>query len=216
MDFPRDDWPPNFHFVGALVPAQSTLPGRHWLDEQRIAAHDELVVVSQGTIDNRDPDKLIAPTLEALRGGRQLVVACTGRRNTAELRRRFPDDNIVIEDYVPFDALLPHADVFVCNGGYGSIMQALKYGVPVLGAGKLEGKNDINARLAYRGLGIDLCSERPKPRQIAAGITRLLREPSFAANVGKVRQELLALDPLGLIERVIAGENGNQAQRRAS
>ena len=121
------------------------------------------MVVSQGTVDNRDPEKLFVPALTALAGTGHLVVACTGHRNTGALRERFPQGNVIVEDWADFDALLPHADVFITNGGYGSIMQAIMAEVPIVSAGKSEAKNDINARLAYRHLGYDLKTERPDP-----------------------------------------------------
>jgi UDP:flavonoid glycosyltransferase YjiC (YdhE family) len=202
MDFPRSDWPANHRFVGPLLPPRTTvaaeLPFADKLD--RFAS---VVVVSQGTVDNRDPGKLLMPALIALAGTDHLVVACTGRRHTDALRARFPHDNVVVEDWVDFDTLLPRANLFVCNGGYGSIMHALMNEVPILAAGKLEGKNDINARLAYRGLGLDLKTERPKPDQISAGVKRVLGDPSFKQNVTRVSKILKASRPLETMEAAI-------------
>jgi MGT family glycosyltransferase len=203
MDFPRTDWPANYQFVGALLPPPTASGDQTLPHEEKKKRYPSLVVVSQGTVDNRDPDKLFVPALEALRGGKHLVVACTGNRNTEALRERFPEDNILVEDYIDFDRLLPGAALFICNGGYGSIMQALKNGVPVLSAGKLEGKNDINARLDYCGLGLDLKTERPTPKQIAAGVARVLGEPRFAQNVNRVKAELDAIRPFETIERIV-------------
>jgi UDP:flavonoid glycosyltransferase YjiC (YdhE family) len=203
MDFPRSDWPANHRFVGPLLPPRTSvateLPFVDKLD--RFAS---VVVVSQGTVDNRDPEKLLVPALTALAGTDHLVVACTGRRHTEALRARFPHDNVVVEDWVDFDTLLPRASLFVCNGGYGSIMHALMNEVPILSAGKLEAKNDINARLAYRGFGLDLKTERPKPDQIAAGAERVLGDPSFMHNVTRVSKILKASRPLETMEVAIA------------
>ena len=114
MDFPRGDWPANHRFVGPLLPPRTTsaaeLPFADKLD--RFAS---VLVVSQGTVDNRDPEKLLVPALTALAGTDHLVVACTGRRHTDALRARFPQSNVVVEDWVDFDTLLPHANLFVCN-----------------------------------------------------------------------------------------------------
>ena len=212
MDFPRDDWPANHRFAGPLLPPRrSTAPDLAFTD--KLGRFESVVVVSQGTVDNRDPEKLLAPTLSALAGTRRLVVACTGGRHSDALRERFPQDNVVIEDWVDFDALLPHADVFVCNGGYGSIMQALMAEVPIVAAGKLEGKNDINARLAYRGYAIDLETERPKPRQIATAVDRVLRDPSFRQNVAAVASKLKARRPHEIIAREIAGDAAQPRER---
>jgi UDP:flavonoid glycosyltransferase YjiC (YdhE family) len=207
MDFPRTDWPANHRFVGPLLPHRNSA-GHELPFEDKLTRFETVVVVSQGTVDNRDPDKLLVPALTALAGTDHLVVACTGRRHTEALRGRFRDDNVVIEDWVDFDALLPRADLFICNGGYGSIMQALLSGVAILSAGKLEAKNDINARLAYRGFGLDLGTERPKPDRIAAGVHRVLTDPSFRENVARVAAELEEYRPLETMEgAIVAGPN---------
>lgn len=207
MDFPRTDWPANHRFVGPLLPPHNSAGGDLPF-EDKLLRFETVVVVSQGTVDNRDPNKLLVPALTALAGSDHLVVACTGRRNTEALRERFGHDNVVVEDWVDFDVLLRRANLFICNGGYGSIMQALLNGVPILSAGKLEGKNDINARLAYRGLSLDLKTERPKPDRIAAGVHRVLADPSFRQNVARVALELEKYRPLEMMEdAIVAGLN---------
>lgn len=217
MDYPRTDWPENHHFVGALLPPVKVAPSVAALDPQKLARHDKLIVVSQGTLDNRDPEKLLVPSLEALQGGPHLVVACTGGRHTAELRRRFPADNVVVEDYIPFDALMKEADLFICNGGYGSVLSALLHGVPILAAGKLEGKSDINARLDFRGLALDLRTERPSPKRIAAGVARMFSDPSYAENVSHVQNELGMYSALDFMERAIVSGSAHSTEvRRAS
>ena len=202
MDFPREDWPANHQFAGPLLPPR--MNGQAELSfAEKLGQRESVVVISQGTVDNRDPEKLFVPALTALAGTEHLVIACTGRRHTDALRDRFPHDNVLVEDWVDFHTLLPHADLFICNGGYGSIMQALIAEVPILSAGKLEAKNDINARLAYRGLGLDLKTERPKARQIAASVKRVLGDPSYKANVARVAAALNARRPLETIEAAL-------------
>ena len=199
MDFPRDDWPANYRFVGPLLPPRRTSGGELGFADLR-AKHEKLVVISQGTVDNREPAKLFVPALEALAGGPHLVVATTGGSHTAELRARFSHSNVIIEDWIDYDQLMAEADVFVSNGGYGSVMHALLHGVPVVSAGKLEAKNDINARLAFRGLAIDLDTERPTPKQVAAGVARALVDTRLREHVERVRDELRAYRPYETIE----------------
>jgi UDP:flavonoid glycosyltransferase YjiC (YdhE family) len=135
MDFAGIRWPDNHTFVGPLLPPR-TDQAQQTAFVDRLAAAAPVVVVSQGTVDNRDPEKLFVPALTALAGTGHLVVACTGHRNTGALRERFPQGNVIVEDWADFDALLPYADVFITNGGYGSIMQAIMAGVPIVSAGK--------------------------------------------------------------------------------
>ena len=138
--FPRTDWPANHRFVGPLLPAarharrprsrsptSSTASRRPWSSRREPST----------TATPRSCSSRLSPRSPA---ADHLVVACTGRRHTATLRARFPHDNVVVEDWVDFDALLPRADLFISNGGYGSIMHALMSEVPVLSAGKLEGQ----------------------------------------------------------------------------
>lgn len=208
LEFPRTEWPANFQFVGALLPhkqrATSVLPD-HVAEKAR--RYRRVISVSQGTTDNRDADKLFVPALNAFAGDDDtLVIVTTGGRHTGELRARFPHDNVVVEDWIDFHALLPVTTVFICNGGMGSILLALSYGVPVLSAGKLEGKADINARLASCGAGLDLRTERPTPPQLRRGVARVLAEPKFRERVNALRAEIATYEPLDIIERKLAAD----------
>ena len=162
------------------------------------------VLVSQGTIDNVDPGKLMIPALDALQDTDCLVVVATGGRRTAELRRLYPHRNVVIADWIDFDAILPHVDVFVCNGGSGSLLLSLGHGVPVVAAGTREGKNDNNAHIDYLGLGINLRTEKPSPRRIRQAIDTVLREPRFRANAARIRLEIQQYDPNQIVDAALA------------
>ncbi|HSL36306.1 MAG TPA: hypothetical protein VK883_05710, partial [Arthrobacter sp.] len=146
LDFPRRNINPKVHYVGALLPhragsatdlaaatcaAAASAPAAD--ARQPTAAHGtyrRTVVVTQGTVDNRDPAKLIIPTIEALKDTDSLIVVASGGANTAALRRRYPQPNVVVEDYVDFARVFPRTDVFVTNGGFGGVLLSLSHGVP--------------------------------------------------------------------------------------
>lgn len=163
-------------------PSRWSRPGRRWdpeadLPSQVLAAVRPSWVVSQGTVDNADQDKLVVPALTGLSDQPDVVVATAGGVATECLRTRFPAGNVVIEDVVNYTDLSPHADVVVTSGGYGSTVAALRHGVRVVGAGKREGKNDINARVGYNKLGVDPRTDRPGPARIRADVHRVLPTP---------------------------------------
>ena len=54
--------------------------------------------------------------------------------------------NARLASYLPFEWVLPKVDVFVTNGGYGSVNQAMSFGIPLVTAGLTEDKADVNAR----------------------------------------------------------------------
>ncbi len=199
LDFPAVWIPPHTEWVGALLPHRAAAPAP--LDPRIIEQSGKVVVVSQGTVDNHDPGKLIIPAIEAFAGGDRLLVVVTGGVGTDEMRSRYQYDNVLIEDFVGFDLLFPHTELYITNGGLGGVLLALSHGVPLLVAGTREGKGDINARLAYRGLAVDLRSETPSASAVARGAKRVLSDMDMRNRVAAVKVTLATYDSVGIIER---------------
>jgi len=202
FEFPRSDLPENLvRFVGPLPPAAPagwTEPG--WWSE--LDSDRPVVVVTQGTLANDDLSELVEPTLAAFDGEDVLVVAALGRPIT-DLVPHVPD-NAVIEEFVPFDRLLPHADVLVTNGGYGATQQALAAGVPVVVAGQTEDKPAIAARVGLLGLGIDLRTQRPTPAEVADAVRQVLSTPSFRDKAVELSRAYEKVDGPRLIVDAVA------------
>jgi UDP:flavonoid glycosyltransferase YjiC (YdhE family) len=196
--YPRRDPNPKVKFVGALLPYKAAITGT-FSQAEKLDRYEQVILISQGTVDNKEPGKLIVPALEALKDTGALLVVTTSFSRTEELRNAYPQDNIIIEDFVDFDFILDHTDLFICNGGYGSILLSLSKGVPVLVAGIREGKNDINAHVAYFGVGIDLRTENPKPGDIQRAAKQILSETRWRQTVARLRDELSGYHPNELI-----------------
>lgn len=201
--YPRRDPNPKVKFVGALLPYKAAIT-RAFSQPEKLDKVKPVILISQGTVDNKDPGKLIVPALEALKDTGALLIVTTGYSKTEELRKSYPQDNIIIEDFVDFDFILDHTDLFICNGGYGSILLSLSKGVPVLTAGIREGKNDVNAHVDYFGVGIDLRTESPRPGDIRRAAERILSEPQWKQNVARLRDELSGYHPNELIDTYLS------------
>jgi UDP:flavonoid glycosyltransferase YjiC (YdhE family) len=201
--YPRRDPNPKVKFVGPLLPFRS-VTAKTFPQMEKLEKYKRVILISQGTVDNKDPDKLIVPALDALKDTDSLLVVATGHSKTENLRKSYPQDNIIIEDFIDFDFMLDHADLFICNGGYGSVLISLSKGVPVLAAGIREGKNDINAHVDYFGVGIDLRTESPKPGDIRRGAERLLNEPCWKQSVARLKEELSGYHPNELIDAYLS------------
>lgn len=191
LDYPRSRTNPKVKYVGALLPYRRATgqPGTGLPD-----GYARTVVVTQGTVDNKDPNKLMIPALEALKDKDMLVVVATGGAGTAGLRRRYPGPNIVVEDFVDFEAVFPAADVFVTNGGFGGVLLSLSHGVPVVAAGINEGKNDVNARVEYARVGINLRTEAPAADAIAKAVDTILADPGWRERAQGMRRQFEASD----------------------
>ncbi|MFN4314932.1 MAG: glycosyltransferase [Chitinophagaceae bacterium] len=196
FEYRRSDLGSNIRFIGSLLPFRNGAQAGAWYDP-RLQEYAEVVLVTQGTVE-KDVDKLLIPTLEAFRGSDTLVVATTGGSQTSELRQRFNEPNFIIEDFIPFADVMPYAHVFVSNGGYGGVMLGIEYGLPLVVAGVHEGKNEINARIGYFKLGINLKTERPRPEKIREAVDAVFNNSSYRENVAALRQEFSKYDPAQL------------------
>lgn len=204
LDFPDTYTPPNTQWVGALPP--HSVRSTQMLDPRITERSGRVVIVSQGTVDNHDPSKLMIPTIQSFSDSDRLLVVATGGVGTAELRAKYASNTVLIEDFVDFDQVFPHTELYVTNGGLGGVLQALTHGVPLLVAGMREGKGDINARLAFRGLAVDLHTERPSARKIARGARQVLGDADMRTRVAATARALAAYDSVDLITRTVLDE----------
>ena len=202
FEYPRSDLAPNTTFVGALRPSPADVPAPDWwsdLDGSRPVVH-----VSQGTIDNHDLGRLVVPTLRALADLDVLVVVSLGGSD-AEL----PDlpANARVASYLPYDELLARTAVFVTNGGYGGVQQAVAAGVPMVVAGDTEDKPEVAARVAWSGVGVDLRTGTRTPEAVRRAVRRVLADPSYREAAQRIARAGAGYDALGRIhdELVAAG-----------
>lgn len=196
FEYKRSDLGANIRFIGPLLPHAALSNQQPWYDE-RLNQYKKIVLLTQGTVE-KDVEKLLVPTLEAFKGTDTLVIATTGGSQTDELRERFPYSNIIIEDFIPFDEVMPYADVYISNGGYGGVMLSVQNELPLVVAGVHEGKNEINARVGYFKLGVNLNTELPTPQQLRAGVEEVLSNPVYKQQVTRLAEDFNRYDPTSL------------------
>jgi UDP:flavonoid glycosyltransferase YjiC (YdhE family) len=133
-----------------------------------------------------------------------LVIVTTGGSKTGELRSRYPEANFLIEDYIPFNDIMPVCDAYVTNGGYGGVMLGIENKLPMVVAGVHEGKNEITARVGYFGLGVNLGTEKPKAAQIREGVEAIFKKNHYKRNVTRLAAEFKQYDPMKLAVKYIS------------
>jgi UDP:flavonoid glycosyltransferase YjiC (YdhE family) len=218
FDYPRTDLPDNVHFIGAPIPEPpanwtppswwgqvSHSPFRGQVSDFTRANRDltpsawgqvsgrPVVLVTQGTINN-DFDQLIRPAIRALADENVLVVVTTGSKDPREAEIDPLPANVRVERFIPYAHLMPHVDLLLTNGGFGSIQIALAHGVPVVAIGKTEEKPEIANRVNYAGVGIGLKVLIPTETQIREAVRTVLSVPAYAARAEAMRYELSGLD----------------------
>jgi UDP:flavonoid glycosyltransferase YjiC (YdhE family) len=205
FEFPRET-PSSVHFVGTppIIPGQVPLPPwAHELDGSR-----KVVLVTQGTVANHNFELLIAPTLAALANEPDvLVVATAGGRPVEAIPGAVPS-NARLASYLPFEWLLPRVNVLVTNGGYGSVNQAMSFGIPLVTAGMTEDKADVNARVAWSGVGIDLATNEPTQEALRDAVRTVLDRPVYRLHALQMADEFAGIDTrskvLSIIRQVVA------------
>ena len=202
FEYYRSDLGKNIRYAGALLPYKPERARSYYLPYQ-YRKYKYKVLVTQGTVE-KDPEKIIVPVLKAFRNSDTLVIATTGGSRTQELKARFPDENFIIEDFIPFNDVMPYCDVYVTNGGYGGVMLGIQNQLPMVVAGVHEGKNEINARVGYFKLGINLNTETPTAEVIRKAVQQVVSDRIYRENVQKLCNEFNNYDPKQLIEKCIA------------
>jgi len=207
FEYYRRDMNKNIRFIGPLLPYQSVKNQPQWFDE-RLNQYKKVVLVTQGTVE-KDINKILVPTLEAFKSTDTLVVATTGGSGTAILKEKYPQANLIIEDFIPFADVMPYSDVYVTNGGYGGVMQAIENRLPMVTAGVHEGKNEINARVSYFKYGVNLKTETPKPDQIRNAVNEITNNKIYQVNVEKLANEFSRYKPVDLFTKYVEEIMGN-------
>jgi MGT family glycosyltransferase len=191
FEYSRSDLPAHIHFIGPLLPElQESFTPPIWWDD--LKSNRPVIFVTQGTVAT-DYGNLMLPTIEAFAGEEVLVVAATGNP-TDNLNLKEHPANLRLEQFIPYNKLLPNIDVMITNAGYGGVQFALSYGVPLVVAGQTEEKAEICARVGWSGVGINLKTESPKLQQIKRAVTTILNDSQYRHKAQQIQKNFAQYD----------------------
>jgi MGT family glycosyltransferase len=199
FEFPVSNRPTNLRFTGPILPRpKGSMKVPEWLE--KLDGSRPVVFVTQGTLANYDFNQVVNPTLTGLAGeGVQVVVtAGGGPANTI-----VATENAIVESYLSYELILPETSVFVTNGGYNGVQQALSYGVPVVLAGASEDKPQVGARVNWSGAGIDLKTGTPTAEQIRDAVRLLLRDPGYRDRAKTLGASIAKTNALTTIAEIV-------------
>jgi MGT family glycosyltransferase len=206
FEFPREI-PATVNFVGTppIISKQAPLPS--WAND--LDGSRKVVLVTQGTVANHDFGLLVAPTLAALANEPDILVVATAGGRPVETIPGLIPSNARLASFLPFEWLLPKVDVLVTNGGYGSVNQAMSSGIPLVAAGMTEDKADVNARVAWSGVGVNLATNEPTEPALREAVRTVLDTPRYRARAAAMADEFRSIDTrseiLRIVEQVVYG-----------
>ena len=140
---------------------------------------------------------------DALSGEDINVIATFGRTDPT-LLGPLPD-NVRIERYIPQTLILPLCDAVIVHGGYGSVMKAIRRGLPLVVVPMVALDNRLNAdRVASLGAGVTIHpEERSSAAIIRDAVRAVLTEPSYREAARSVAVSVTTLPPLEEAARLI-------------
>jgi MGT family glycosyltransferase len=190
FEYPRSDLKESVQFIGNLMPnghSKSPLPA--WWDS--LDASKPVVLVTQGTIANWDLSQLIEPAIAALADDQVTVIVAAGRPDleVIQLPGGVKPQNLRIENYIPFEQILPKVDVFVTNGGFGSVNLSLSKGIPMVVAGDTEDKIFTASRVGWSQAGVNLAIGHPTVEQIRTAVRTVLSDKKYKENALRLQKE---------------------------
>jgi len=205
---------PNTHLVQppADVAVGGVLPD--WVHE--LAADVPSVYLTMGTEFNRTPG-LFPMLLEALGELEIDVIATIGRNLDADQIGPVPD-NVHIEQFIPQALVLEHCDAVVGHGGYGTVMGALRHGIPMVCVPLASIDNILTAqRVARLGSGIVVTEADRSVDAIRRATTAVLTESSYRSTAQEVAHGIADLPPVetavGLLEQLATTRSPVMAER---
>ena len=183
--------------VAALSPFYFRPGGGDSIADARVEWIRELegaptIYVTLGTAEaSRAPGLLEAFVARLAPLAKNLIVTCGPLRDPASLSGY--GEHVRVETYVPHSALLPHCDLVMAHAGYGTTMDCLRYGVPMLLL-PFAADQPMNAEAARR-MGLSQTIERdPKAVAAVADVARrVLGDPGYAERAGQAARELQAM-----------------------
>lgn len=158
-------------------------------------SHDRTVLATMGTFFNRVP-RAFETVLAALRD--EPVNLLVTVSNDVDPSRFGPQPaNVRIERWLPHAPLLPHCDVFVTHGGFNSVKDSLRAGVPMVML-PIPGADHSYAaeRCAALGVAEVIDPGLRTPDTIRAAVRHVLEDPAFGQNAQAFGSEMLALPPV--------------------
>lgn len=192
----------NVHFIGRLPMAAAEVPLPDWWNDLDHTKH--IVLVTQGTIANRDFNQLIGPTLMGLANESDVIVlVTTGGQPLDSIPVALPA-NARAAEFLPFEAIFPYIDLLVTNGGYGTVNLALAHGIPIVAAGLSEDKGEVSAHVQWAGVGIDMRTTFARAEDIRRDVRAVLDTPDYRTRAQEIAKDFAARDAKASLLDLIA------------
>lgn len=204
FEFKWKHLPDSIKFVGPVIPKSGLKCDFAWIDNLKTGK--PVIFLTQGSVNINDYNSLILPVLKALSESGMIIVVATGNGNNLILPEDLKSDNIIIESFIPYEFILPLSDLMITNGGFGGVITALSFGVPLIIKAGTEDKPEIAARVEYFKTGINLGKGRLSTKKIRNAVDNVLNNPVYKINAQNISSEFKKYDSIRQTIEIIESE----------
>ncbi len=183
LDFPRHHLPACFHYTGPYSDSREPVPFP--FDQLN---GKPLIYASVGTLQNR-----------LIHIFRHIITACSefdvqlvlslGRGVDPATLSDLPGHPIIV-NYAPQLELMSRATLAITHAGSGTILDALRYGVPLVAIPIATDQPATAARLAWSGAGLVVPLQRLSVPRLRTALARILTEPPYRNQAARLQHAL--------------------------
>ncbi len=135
-------------------------------------------------------------------------ILVTGTEARSAVTDDMKRDMVRVEPFVPHDAVMERAALFISHGGHGGVMRAMLHGVPMVLVPF--GRDQVG--IGYRAERLGIAKVVPKDAlsvdSVAQAINAVLTDPAIAAASQKVAIRVAAMSPATESARLIEAAFG--------
>ncbi len=186
FDFPRQQLPPQFHYVGPLSDAAAR-PAVDFPYERLTG--QPLIYASLGTLQNQlhGVFRLIMEACDSLPAQLVLSLGCAD----SEVRNQLPAGALVV-DFAPQLELLARATLCITHAGLNTTLESLRCGVPMVAIPIANDQPGVAARIAHVGVGERVTLKQLSSGRLRRAIQQVLQQPSYRQNAQAFQQAIAA------------------------
>ena len=190
VDSDRDD--PTCHYVGPSFDAGARTEEVDGPLRELLGRDGPLVVVSLGTLHSGGED-FFRTCVEAFAAMPATVLLVVGRRTEPPAAESLPA-NVAVRSVVPQLEVLQHAAAFVTHGGMNSVLEALRFGVPMVVVPQHVEQLCIGQAVAQQSGAVvlrhHLHGRRIRADELRTAVRALLNHESYRAGARALGQSL--------------------------
>jgi MGT family glycosyltransferase len=204
-DFDFDCAPglPQFHYSGPWHDGYGRIPVEFpW---ERLTG-EPIVYVSMGTLQNGVTETFRAIAASARRLKHLQFVLAIGNQITPEQIGETAS-NVLTVAYAPQIELLKRTSLCITHAGLNTVLEALRFGVPLLAIPITNDQPGVAARIAHKEVGLVISQDNLSSSDLPALITHAVEDSTLRANARHLSEAISKTNGLamaaGLIEKAL-------------